>query len=191
MLKLFSYDNTKKEAVINEADILLIKEFAALFLNERNITKQDPTGKNKTKAFREFTYIYCAIDWNSPYSKYSEQERHENALSDGRLTQEEFDDEIFRQACRKYKAIQEESIVGSLLKSYYNTISKMKIELDNMDLGERDINGKPIWKAKDIMAEIASAGKMLDGIQLLEEKYKTESEKENSLRGGREGGKWD
>ncbi len=62
MLKLFSYDNTKKEVVINEADILLIKEFATLFLNDRNITKQDPTGKNKTKAFREFTYIYCAID---------------------------------------------------------------------------------------------------------------------------------
>lgn len=30
MLKLFSYDNMKKEVVINEADVLLIKEFADL-----------------------------------------------------------------------------------------------------------------------------------------------------------------
>jgi hypothetical protein len=30
MLKLFSYDNMKKEVVINEPDVLLITEFAAL-----------------------------------------------------------------------------------------------------------------------------------------------------------------
>lgn len=62
MLKLFSYDNTKKEVVINEADVLLIKEFADLWTNDRNITNKDKTGKDKTKAYREFTYIYCAID---------------------------------------------------------------------------------------------------------------------------------
>lgn len=183
MLKLFFYDNLRKEVIVNEPDILLIKEFANLWTNDRNITKKDPTGKDKTKAFREFTYIYCAIDWGSPYKQYSEQERHEEALRDASLTQSEFDDEIFRQACRKYKAIQEESKVGKLLKSYYDTISKMTIELDNMDLGERDLNGKPIWKAKDIMAEIANAAKMLDGIQQLEAKYKTEQEVASSLRG--------
>jgi hypothetical protein len=31
MLKLFVYDNAKQEAVLNEPDILLIKEFSALF----------------------------------------------------------------------------------------------------------------------------------------------------------------
>ena len=191
MLKLFFYDNSRKEVVVNEPDILLIKEFANLWTNERNVTKKDPTGKDKKRAFREFVYIHNAIDWNSPYKQFSEQERHEAALLDAELTQEEFDDETFRQACRKYKAIQEESVIGSLLKSYYNTITKMKIELDNIDLGERDVNGKPIYKAKDIMAEIATASKMLDGIKELEAKYKTEQEAAGVLRGDHAAGLFD
>jgi len=35
---------------------------------------------------RELTYIYLAIDWSSPYRDYSEQERHEEALSDAALS---------------------------------------------------------------------------------------------------------
>lgn len=186
------YDNTKKEVVINEPDVLLIKEFATLWDNERNITKKDLTGKNKTKAFREFTYIYCAIDWNSPYSKYSEQERHENALLDGGLTQEEFDDEIFRQACRKYKAVQENSKIGKLLQAQKNMVDRMTVYFDTLDFDERDaVTGKPIYKMKDVLDEMSKTGKALDNIAMLEESYKKEQEKESSLRGGREGGKWD
>ena len=192
MLKLFAYDNTKKEVVINEADVLLIKEFADLWANERNITKKDLIGKNKTKAFREFTYIYCAIDWGSPYAKYSEQERHEEALRDGDLTTEEFDDEIFRRACRKYKEIQENSKIGKLLQSQKNMVDRMTTYYDNLDFDERDpVTGKPIFKMKDVLDEMAKTGKALDNIAMLEESYKKEQEAESSLRGGREAGRFD
>jgi len=192
MLKLFSYDNMKKEVVINEADVLLIKEFADLWTNERNETKKDPTGKNKTKAFREFTYIYCAIDWSSPYAKYSEQERHEEALRDGGLEQEEFDDEVFRCACRKYKLIQETSKIGKLLQSQKNMVDRMTIYFDNLDFDERDtVTGKPIFRMKDVLDEMSKTGKALENIEILEESYKKEQEKESSLRGGRIGGRFD
>ena len=192
MIKLFSYDNMKKEVVINEADVLLIKEFADLWTNERNVTKKDPDGKKKTKAFREFTYIYCAIDWNSPYSKYSEQERHEEALRDGGLTLEEFDDEVFRCACRKYKLIQETSKIGKLLQSQKNMVDRMTIYFDTLDFDERDpLTNKPIYKMKDVLDEMSKTGKALENIEILEESYKKEQEKESSLRGGRIGGRFD
>lgn len=192
MLKLFSYDNTKKEVVINEADVLLIKEFADLWTNDRNITNKDKTGKDKTKAYREFTYIYCAIDWGSPYCKYSEQERHEEALRDGGLTKEEFDDEVFRCACRKYKAIQENSKIGKLLQAQKNMVDRMTVYFDTLDFDERDpVTGKPIYKMKDVLDEMAKTGKALDNIAMLEESYKKEQEAESSLRGGREGGRFD
>ena len=112
MIRLFDYDNNKMKVVMNSPDILLIKEFKELWTNERNVCKEDKSGEKRLKVFRELTYIYLAIDWRSPYKEWSERERHELALKDAQLTQEEFDDPLFREACRKYKALQETSKIG-------------------------------------------------------------------------------
>jgi hypothetical protein len=40
--------------------------------DERNICEEDKEGKYKLRAFREFTYIYLALDWQSPYADFSE-----------------------------------------------------------------------------------------------------------------------
>jgi hypothetical protein len=72
MLHIFQYDNGRGNVEINTAEILLIKEFAALMDNKRNICKQDKTGEQHFRAFKEFTYIWLAIDWGSFYSDYAE-----------------------------------------------------------------------------------------------------------------------
>lgn len=191
MLRLFDYNNEKMKVVINEPDILLIPEFKDLFDNERNKTKEDKTGEKKSRTFRELTYIYLAIDWRSPYKEWSEREKHELALKDAQITQEEFDDPIFRAACRKFKAMQETSKVGSLLQSQLGLLERMRIYYDTLDLDERDLNGKPIFKVKDIMSESATTSKMIEGIQSLYELYKKEQEEETTLRGEREAGLFD
>jgi hypothetical protein len=61
--------------------------------------------KHKDKATKELTYIYLAIDYKSIYSQYSELERHQEALNDSGLTEKEFNDPTFREACRKYRAL--------------------------------------------------------------------------------------
>ena len=188
MLKLFLYDNEQQQVRMNEPDILLIKEFEELWNNDRNKTKEDKTGQMKTRAYRELKYIYLAIDWRSPYNQYMAQEKHELALIDADLTQEEFDDPIFRAACRKYKELQETSIVGSLLQAQYNTIYKMKIYYDNIDLEEKKEDGTRINKTKDILAEMASTAKALEGLKALEEMWRKEQEQESSIRGDLEPG---
>lgn len=188
MLKLFLYDNEQQQVRMNEPDILLIKEFEDLWNNDRNKTKEDKTGQMKTRAYRELKYIYLAIDWRSPYNQYMAQEKHELALIDADLTQEEFDDPTFRAACRKYKELQETSIVGSLLQAQYNTIYKMKIYYDNIDLEEKKEDGTRINKTKDILAEMASTAKALEGLKALEEMWRKEQEQESSIRGDLEPG---
>lgn len=188
MLKLFLYDNEQQQVRMNEPDILLIKEFEELWNNDRNKTKEDKTGQMKTRAYRELKYIYLAIDWRSPYNQYMAQEKHELALIDADLTQEEFDDPTFRAACRKYKELQETSIVGSLLQAQYNTIYKMKIYYDNIDLEEKKEDGTRINKTKDILAEMASTARALEGLKALEEMWKKEQEQESSIRGDLEPG---
>lgn len=191
MINLFLYDNNTKQVVINEPDVLLIKEFQDLWTNDRNKTENDKTGVKRTRAFRELSYIYLAIDWRSPYNQYTPQERHEAALYDADLTQEEFDDPTFRAACRKYQTLQNSSRIGTLLQSQYSIVDKMKIYFESLNFDERDEQGKPIFKMKDVIAEIANTSKVLEGIRTLEQLYKKEQEEEKQLRGDTEKGFFD
>ena len=191
MINLFVYDNVSKQVVINEPDVLLIKEFSDLWTNDRNKTLNDKKGEKKTRAFRELTYIYLAIDWRSPYNQYTSQERHEAALYDSSLTEEEFDDLIFRAACRKYQALQNSSRIGTLLQSQYGIVDKMKIYFESLNFDERDEQGKPIFKMKDVIQEISNTAKVLEGIRTLEQLYKKEQEEEKQLRGDTEKGLFD
>ena len=108
-MNVFNYDNVNKYLDLNEPEILLVREFKALLDRDKT--------KTKTRATKELTYIYLALDWKSPYSNYLEQERHEEALADSGLTEEQFNDPIFREACRKYRNLQNSNKSVKLLEA--------------------------------------------------------------------------
>jgi hypothetical protein len=58
------YNNLLKVLELNEPEILLVKEFSDLLKRDKS--------KDKSRAWSEFTYIYLAIDWKSPYNQYTE-----------------------------------------------------------------------------------------------------------------------
>ena len=185
MIKVFQYDNVTGRVELNAPEILLIREFAALMDVKRNKCKEDPEGKYKLRAFREFTYIYLAIDWMSPYRDYYEQDRHQEALRDAEMTEEEFNNPEFRAACRKYKALQDETRSINLLKAAQNVIDKFVDYFNNIDVEERDEQtGKPIYKTKDVMAEISSLHKVHEELVILESQVKKEISETSSIRAG-------
>ena len=92
MSKWFQYNQTLGKVELDETELLLIKEFRDLLDSNRNKSKTDPKGEHKERAFKELSYIYLAIDWNSPYHNYDEQDRHEAAIDDSGLTENEFND---------------------------------------------------------------------------------------------------
>lgn len=59
----------------------------------------------------------------------------------------------------------------NLIKTGYRTLEKLRVSLDNVDLEERDANFKPIFKAKDVLADIASIGTMTKNLKELEISY--------------------
>ena len=71
-MKIFVYNNATGELELNEPEVLLLREFNALWEKDRNKCKEDPTGEKLLRAFREFQYIYLAIHWNSPLRDYPE-----------------------------------------------------------------------------------------------------------------------
>lgn len=185
MIKIFQYDNVNNRIELNVPEILLVREFGALMEKKRNITSKDKEGKYGYKAFREFIYIYLAIDWQSPYADYLEIERHEEALRDSELTQEEFDDPVFRAACRKYRTIQEETRIIRMLKAAQNTVDKFTDYFNNINPEERDpVSGKPIFKVKDIMSEVTGLSKVNQELKDLENEVKKEMLVTSTLRAG-------
>ena len=142
-LNVFDYDQGTGTVILNSADLALIKEFKTLIQ------------RDKEKADREFTYIYLAIDWKSPYSNYSEQERHEAALSDANITEQEWNDPEFR--------------------AYFN----------NVDLEERDEQtGKYVNKVADIQKAMENAAKQIETLKQIESMVKKEITEQSAIRAG-------
>lgn len=192
-MKFFLFDNATNEVTVNEPEILLIKEFATLWDKKRNECKEDKTGIKRLRAYRELTYIWLMIDWQSPYSNYSEQERDVACKQDANITDEEWADPYFRAACRKYRELQNSSRVLRLIKSAQGTVDKITDYFDVIDLQERDpLTQKPIYKVKDIMTEMGNVSTVIEQLKTLEILYKKEQEAEsNGLMGDVEIGAFD
>ena len=64
--------------------------------------------------------------------------------------------------------------------------------LDHVDVNERNpIDGKPIFKTKDLIIEIKGCKDLIVGIQELEKQVKKDIAPDNKLRGGAEAGFFD
>lgn len=172
-LNVFEYDQKTGTVILNSADLALIDEF-------RTLIKRD-----KDRADREFTYIYLAIDWKSPYANFLEQERHQAALQDAHITEDEFNDPQFRAACRKYRALQESNRYVRLLKSAELVTDKIIDYFNNVDLEERDEqSGKYINKVSDIQKAMKEASEQIETLKLIESLVKKELTEQSQIRGG-------
>lgn len=172
-LNVFDYDQRTGSVILNSADLALIDEFKTLI-------KRD-----KDRADREFTYIYLAIDWKSPYSGYSELERHEAALQDAHITEQEWEDPSFRAACRKYRTLQESNRYVRLLKSAELVTDKIVDYFNNVDLEERDEQtGKYVNKVADIQKAMENAAKQIEVLKQIESMVKKEITEQSVIRAG-------
>lgn len=88
--------------------------------------------------------------------------------------------------------MQNSSIEIRLLKGAMTAIEGQIFYLNHVDLNERDPQtGKPIFKSKDLIAEIKGCKDLISGLRELEEQVKKGEETPNTLRGGTIGGIFD
>lgn len=177
-MNVFLYDNARNRIELNDPEILLVKEFKKLYDRDKT--------KDKSKLFRELTYMFLAIDWKSPYVDYTEQERHEEALSDASLTEAEFNDPDFRAACRKYRALQDSNKSIQLLSAAENAADQFIDYFNNIvDLNERDPNtGKPVFQAEKVMKEMSMLNQVHEQLTILKDQVRKELSATSSIRAG-------
>lgn len=184
MIKFFAYDTDLNKITVNEPEVLLIKEFADLWTNERNICEEDPTGNQKLRGFRELVYIYIAIDWGAPGSKDTPANRQKYALEASGLTPEELEDPVFKAACKKYQQLQDaSSTVGPMIQMFRNKLHEIQAFIASVDYDERTDTGQPVFKVKDTFDAMERLSKVLTSLNQLEAAYREEQDEASGLRG--------
>ena len=158
--------------------ILTIKEFAELAEN------RGKKGKARLKA--ELSALWFLVDMRSPYMRMNEEERWEYIKDDVLFAFPDWQTDQYFDACvEKYREMSRTRSMDTL-ESAWNAQKELDQFLGHVDLNERDINGKPVFNAKqvmDMLNALLKRGKSLQDTQRLVE---TEVAENLILRGGRE-----
>lgn len=128
MAKLFDLVEDRVEI---KPESLLIYPFSEIWKRDKS--------KDKSKAYKEITYIWFYIDFDSPFFEYTEEQRHQTICEDV-LGEKNFKiDSLLKNGIESYKKF---SITPSMrmLESQYNTIYKMEEYFKNVDFAEDDID---------------------------------------------------
>ena len=144
----------------------------------------------KSLSVEELAFIYFIEDHKSPFSVY---EREQRII--------EVKNSIFGEkkkwtpsakvlgGCKKYEELIETSAVR-LLKAARESIVKLEKYFRDIDLHLMDDNCKPIFHAKDLIANLSNMGKVVDGLTRLEDIVRKEEQAANTNRGGIEVNKY-
>ena len=98
-------------------------------------------------------------------------------------------DPDFRAACRKYRELQDSNRSIRLLQAAQTTADNLMEYFNHIvDFELRKEDGTPIYKTKDVIAEISSLHKVHEELTLLESQVRKEIKETSSIRGMAEEG---
>jgi len=137
---------------------------------------------------QELAYVYFMVDYRSPYAVYEWEER-KTEVKNGIFAKAWKESSKIDAACSKYEELLETSAV-KLLKAARGSVIKLEKYFGDIDLTMMDDNGKPIFHAKDLIANLSNMGKVVDGLARLEDIVRKEEQANNSNRGGVEVNKY-
>ena len=154
--------------VIPSAYTISIKEFAKI--------------AKRKKGPKELAYVYHMCDHNSPFAVYDTEIREAEVASSI------FDidwkpDTYVKAACVKYKELKETHSI-KLLKAARSAVNKLKNYFEVVDLTAIDDNGRPMYQAKDLVANLSKMADVVNGLSKLEELVKKEKQSASVNRGG-------
>lgn len=155
-------NNTVKFAPI----LLTIKEFKKLWARDRTVEKK--------QAVAELSYIFFMIDYKSIYRSYDEEERKERIIEDlvdGNKIN--LKDEDLLAAIEKYKELIITPSIA-LLDDAECAIFKIRKYFREVDLTELDDKGKPIYTARDLIANVKSVGDVAEALRKTREQVEKE-----------------
>tara|TARA_R100001198_G_C5217703_1_gene200887 strand:- start:742 stop:1281 length:540 start_codon:yes stop_codon:yes gene_type:complete len=152
------------------------------------LVKRDKS-KSKATATKELAYVYFFCDYASPFSVYEQSVRVDEVKLSVFGETKWTPDSAVEAACAKYKKLKETSAVRLLIAAKESVV-KLENYFKDIDLTLADDNGRPIFAAKDLVANLSKMGDVINGISKLEDLVKKEKQVQSSNRGGVETNKY-
>ena len=128
--------------------------------------------------------VYFKCNHNSPYDIYENREK-DSKIKDsifGKDSKWKPDDSV-KSACVRYTNLMETHYTR-LLKAARKSVNKLEQYFEDIDLTLMDDNGKPIFNAKDLVANLAKVSDVVIGLSKLEDLVKREDQERANTRGG-------
>jgi len=166
--------------VINNVPIVTPE--ALYSLDEFRVLWDRDKTKDKSKAQKEFAYIYHMADPKSIYANLAKYNKKDVIIDD--LFKGAFvEDEEVLDAIKKYRELRETPALR-LLKSSITACDKLSEYFENIDFTLKDLNGKLVYTAKDVAINLEKVGNIRESLLKLEQAVAQEQEKAPKIRKG-------
>lgn len=190
-LRLFTYNPFNGEFYIDIESIRLTKAFNELWLKVKEQCKCNDVDADANvgnpEAVQKFTdyckFIYLSNSWSSPYFDYDDNSRVISSLQDAELEPNEVDFPELKNAVDKFLEIQ------SMDRNYRLLVAARK-QVDNLinyfldeDKLNKTVDGKPMYKPKEITDELKKVDDLSDYLDKTEERIKQGEVSKNRIKG--------
>lgn len=170
-------------------EFLLIEEFKDLYTPAYNLGFEgDKSGRFKKRGLAESRFLFFFCDYKSEYAKFPEGSRKAEALSAAGLPANHTISPKLQLAIDRYNSLKTSRNLR-LLQSANKTIDKLQLYFESVDFTAVNTDGSPKFNPKDVISNIANLGKVLEGLNKLEEAVAKEEAPESSVRGDHEKGR--
>ncbi len=212
MNELFILDN-ESLIDINKVWISTVRDLKAILSRDRG-SPGDTQGRKKLQAKKEFTFIYHMVDYRSPYEKYEEKSKIEEAIKNADLP-DDFDytkDRLLVNALNCYAKIQETTSLrllssarkalftaNKVVETYNDAIMDTLDNVSTLEITEQGIEeskSKMIKESVGVLLDAAdklikltnSIPNAIDNLEKREERVKKELASGGKVKGGHEEG---
>lgn len=197
-IRLFTYNPYNGEFYINIETIRLTKEFNELWLYAKKQCKCDDVNDNVEVdnqdmiqkyqyVIQKYTdyckYIYLTESWSSPYSDYDNRSKHISSLQDAGLEEDEVNFPELQNAILKFREVQLSDRNYRLLDAARKQVDSLISYFLDDDKLKKTIDGKPLYKPKDITDELKKVDELSDYLDKTEERIKKGEISKNRIKG--------
>jgi hypothetical protein len=170
-------------------EFLLIEEFKELFMPRYNAGFDgDNTGRYKKRGHAEAKFLFFFCDYKSEFSKFDKDSRMAEALSAAGLPVDHPISDKLEAAIVRYNTLKVSRNLR-LLQSANIAIDKLEKYFADVDFTAVHPDGSAKYNPKDIISNISNLGKVLEGLEKLQEAVEKEEGQESSARGDAEKGR--
>lgn len=168
MIKILKISPDGEFEGFEDNEVTQMPEFKAMLSLNYNKQPGDIDGRKRSRAHKEFLYLFYRRDPRSAYREYEDKDREEESKLTAGLPSDWLPSPEFRAVEQKYLSCVTTRYM-KLLNAAEKAVDKVRSFLDTVDLTERTTSGSFVVSPKQIIEVIENLPKVAAGLKQLQE----------------------